>query len=155
MPGITITRAEKKDLSQITPFIEQEFSYFTRTKKQFEDAMNNKQVVVFKATRENAFLGFIEIQKLANREARINGLGVNKEYRGKGMGQLLVNEALDFLEGENIERVKLLVKSSNDNAKSVYEKCGFEFSKNHPRKIDGERVEELHCFLASGPRDAS
>ena len=51
---------------------------------------------------------------------------VNSEFRGKGIGRLLMAKADEYAKEKNISYIKLSVFSANTNAKEIYNKLGFE-----------------------------
>lgn len=59
------------------------------------------------------------------------GMGVSKDFRGKGIGEALMRKALQLAREKKMEIVTLSVFSSNRAAIKMYEKIGFE--------IDGVR----------------
>jgi RimJ/RimL family protein N-acetyltransferase len=68
------------------------------------------------------------------------GMGVLKEYRGKGVGISLLNEALNQARQAGLEKVELEVFGSNHVAIKLYERAGFgvDGCKSKGRKLDGE-----------------
>ena len=72
------------------------------------------------AKDENKVVGYIGIEKILD-ETHIINMAVDPEYRGKGIGKRLMQHVL------NDEDVFFLeVRVSNENAKNVYKKYGFE-----------------------------
>ncbi|MBQ2609678.1 MAG: GNAT family N-acetyltransferase [Butyrivibrio sp.] len=53
------------------------------------------------------------------------GIGIRKEYRGLGLGNILVNRAIKFAKESGYELMELGVLSDNEPARSLYEKMGF------------------------------
>lgn len=51
---------------------------------------------------------------------------VNPEFRGKGIGKLLMAKADEYAKEKNISYIKLSVFSANTNANEMYHKLGFE-----------------------------
>jgi len=67
------------------------------------------------------------------------GMGVIREYRGRGIGKLLLSKCLEIAKNRDIEIVYLHVFSDNKSAIGLYESMGFiqeGFLKKY-RKIDG------------------
>ena len=58
-------------------------------------------------------------------KAFIANLFLEEEYRGKGLGHLLLKHALDDMDKEKVDQVKLAVADWNTNAIDLYKKCGF------------------------------
>jgi [ribosomal protein S18]-alanine N-acetyltransferase len=58
-------------------------------------------------------------------DAHIVAIAVREAYRGKGLGELLLTEAIDLALSNNQESVTLEVRRSNNVAQSLYEKYRF------------------------------
>lgn len=82
-------------------------------------------------------------------EAYITNVAVLPEFRRKGVGKALVEFLVNKMKAEKAEFVTLEVRKSNQNAISLYEKCGFE--KVGERKDFYEKPREdgvlMTCFL--------
>lgn len=59
-------------------------------------------------------------------EVYITNVAVFPELRRKGVGKALVEFLVSEMKSENADFVTLEVRESNQNAISLYEKCGFE-----------------------------
>jgi len=59
------------------------------------------------------------------KSAYIWDLFVLKEYRNKGIGTALLNDAVAYLRSIGVEKVGLLVNYWNENTKKLFEKLGF------------------------------
>ncbi len=55
----------------------------------------------------------------------INSVFVSREYRNKGIGTKLINEAMEWIKSQGIEICTLSVVTGNDIALTAYEKLGF------------------------------
>ena len=67
------------------------------------------------------------------------GMGVKRDFRGRGIGRQLLEAALLRGFGGRFERIELEVFSSNEKAVQLYESYGFLFEgkKRAARKLDG------------------
>jgi ribosomal protein S18 acetylase RimI-like enzyme len=72
------------------------------------------------------------------------GMGVRKDYRGRGIGERLVRRTIGRAKEKGLERIELEVFVSNVAAIKLYEKVGFvtEGLKKRARKID-ENYDDL------------
>lgn len=70
----------------------------------------------------------------------ILGMGLLAEYRGRGIGKMLLEKALAAAQERGIMRVELLTLESNKRAIALYERYGFVFEgiKKHSHLIDGK-----------------
>lgn len=79
------------------------------------------------ARYEDQAAGFIIMRGNEAHEAEIYNIGVGKQYRKKGIGQNLLNEAIRIAKADwKIISVWLEVRESNQNAADFYQKRGFE-----------------------------
>ena len=64
------------------------------------------------------------------------GMGIHKDFRGQGIGSLLLQTLIDWANAHPIlEKINLMVHQTNDRAIAIYEKHGF--------KIEGIRRREI------------
>ncbi|WP_135533788.1 GNAT family N-acetyltransferase [Halostella pelagica] len=66
----------------------------------------------------------------------VKDLAVHPDRRGEGVGETLLTAALRTLAGQSAETVKLEVRETNDRARELYEKFGFEPLRRVPRYYD-------------------
>ncbi len=95
-------------------------------------ALESDTVVGWCDVNPRRYEGFTHMGKL--------GMGVRRDFRGKGVGTRLIAPALDRARGKNLERIELEVFASNTHAVALYHKFGFtaEGVRRKARKIDGE-----------------
>jgi ribosomal protein S18 acetylase RimI-like enzyme len=67
----------------------------------------------------------------------IQNLGVIPEYRGKGLGQALVRQALEGFYQAGLRRAYLEVTAENNAAVQLYRSVGFRRSKTLYKAVDG------------------
>lgn len=78
------------------------------------------------------------------------GLSVDQEWRGQGIGTLLMSNALQWAKRtEHIKRIELLVFERNEAAIHLYQKFGFEIEGKHRKAIfrDGVYLDNLTMAL--------
>ena len=76
-------------------------------------------------TEDNTIIGYIGVSVVAG-EASVGNLVVAADQRGRGLGTLLVEELIEELVSRGAEEIFLEVEATNEPARSVYGKCGFE-----------------------------
>ncbi|WP_331720583.1 GNAT family N-acetyltransferase (plasmid) [Streptomyces sp. NBC_00161] len=76
---------------------------------------------------------------------QIKGLGVLEAARGSGIGQALVDAACQCARREQAHRMTLRLLSTNDAARSLYDRCGFTVMAVLPNWfiIDGFYVDDV------------
>lgn len=93
-------------------------------------------------------VGSLKLGRYSTKHVGLFSISVKKEYRGKGIGKLLmssiINESSKQL--ENLEIMKLTVQSENIIARKMYESFGFKKYGLLPKGVkleDGYRDREL------------
>jgi ribosomal-protein-alanine N-acetyltransferase len=65
-------------------------------------------------------------------EAHITNIAVNKNFRGVGVGNVILDGLINICKDRSIRFMTLEVRKSNEIAKSLYKKYGFEESGTRP-----------------------
>ena len=103
------------------------------TEREFEMDMIENRISLedsFFLFKDSIPVGFIVIA-INNKKARIDSMGVKKDYRGTGCAELLLQHTLENLKWKKIETVMLEVIESDKRAVRFYDKQGF----SHERKL--------------------
>lgn len=105
--------------------------------------INNPQKIIFFADVEGIPAGQVKIIPWWNKFAYIEELTVDAEFRGKGVGQVLLKHAIDWAREQKYPGVTLETQTNNVPACKLYEKCGLVLSgfdlnayKNDPNCCD-------------------
>ncbi len=109
------------------------------------------QSIVFGAFDGGALIGTIGIYRMAglkrNHKAGIWGMFVHKEYRGRGAGRALLEQAIRAARDmDGVRVVCLSVNPKQPAARSLYVSAGFRPWGLEPRalKVGGELLDEEH-----------
>ena len=87
---------------------------------------------------ESRVIGYVGF-RLQPAEAHITTIAVHPEWRGKGLGELLLLDAIERAVELQVSLVSLEVRASNQVAQNMYRKCGFRFRNTRPGYYqDGE-----------------
>ncbi len=104
---------------------------------------------VFLVAEENGVVvGFVIIRRgkySKNRHVGYLGIGVRKDYRGKGIGKSLMREAERIARQRGFEKICLEVFSSNRRAIKFYKKLGYKIEGKRKKQyiIGGKYVDEV------------
>ncbi|RJX40598.1 GNAT family N-acetyltransferase [Paenibacillus pinisoli] len=63
--------------------------------------------------------------RLGMRRAIIESVRVDRAYRGEGIGQVMIKEAIELARAENCQMVQLTTDKSRSDAHRFYERLGF------------------------------
>lgn len=85
---------------------------------------NNRISNVFVAESDNTIIGYMGIWYILD-EGHITNIAVAGKYRKKGVGTLLLTEAIEHGKENNITCFTLEVRAGNHEAIKLYEKFGF------------------------------
>lgn len=92
-------------------------------------------LVCFVEDEPVGYIWFEDVEKqetafsYSSRYVYIHQISVNLNFRGKGVGKLLLNRALEYADEKSINRVGLDYWAKNAAAKEIYKKLGFELEK--------------------------
>ena len=79
----------------------------------------------FVAEVNGKFAGFVILRKINSNTGEVYLIAVSKECRGKGIGNKLLEEALNRFKKNGISKCISWVRLSNEVAKRMYLKAGF------------------------------
>lgn len=120
-------------------------------------ALRNPAVVAFAPGPK--VVGFCDINRriaCTFSHTGILGIYVHPDYRGRGIGEILLRQALKQAMLQGIERIELEVFESNTRAIKLYEKWGFELEciRKRGRKCRGkyEDVRQMVRWINKGER---
>lgn len=104
--------------------------------KSFQDSFSYSGNYYLVAWEDNRIVGFIGLMAVGE-EADITNVAVLPSYRKKKIGSALVIRMLELAKEEEIHKIMLEVRASNEAAIRLYEKYGFQFlckRKNYYKK---------------------
>ena len=105
--------------------------YTPWTEKQSESFLLQPVARLFgRADRDPSLLGYGGFWMIAAR-AHISTLALRPEWRGKGLGELLLASLCERALQRGARIINLEVRTSNSVAQNLYEKYGFEITKTH------------------------
>ena len=144
-----ITPIEAKDLPKVLEYIMQEFPYYNVDYEKLSKKHSNPQYFFLKAIDDGKVQGFVELEVYEpyKKFARINGIVIDKNARGKGIGQTLLQAAVDLAHEMDMRLITLLVEKDNSVAKKLYDKVGFSYMMDLETKVNNKDIEEWEIIL--------
>lgn len=97
------------------------------SEKMFQSALSSPNDTIFIIENiENAqeIIGFIVWQNILD-ELELHLIATAPEYRRQGIATLLINQMIDFSKENQIQRIFLEVRASNEAAQALYQRFGF------------------------------
>lgn len=134
---ITIRAAEPQDYEGLRDVYAEPGAYFGTMQLPFPTAQMWKQrlekplpglvnLVACSADRIVGNIGLYPEQMVRRRHTANIGMGVHDDFVGRGIGQQLMEAAIDLADNwHNIRRLELSVYADNDRAIRLYQRCGF------------------------------
>jgi ribosomal protein S18 acetylase RimI-like enzyme len=99
----------------------------------FEDMAGSGGEALFVAEASGRVVGWIHVGEvrglLHEPEARVHGLVVDQDERGRGIGRLLLRQAEAWSVERGLLRVRLNSRVTREEAHRFYEGCGYERTK--------------------------
>jgi len=101
--------------------------YFNKSwsKKTFRKLLDHQDVEVWVALQGEDLLGYVVLQ-CSGDEAELINIAVRKGKRKLGIGSALLSKTVDVAVGLDVKKLFLEVRSSNQQAISLYERFGFD-----------------------------
>lgn len=130
--GFTIRQARRADLLEIRQIEKQSFPQ-PWPYRAFEEFLSSRGFLV---AFDRTVVGYIVAGTFSNHGKRIGhvkDLAVRQARRNEGIGSRLLERALGVLAVAGISKVKLEVRPSNEAARSLYHRFGFEHSHTIPQ----------------------
>ena len=109
-------------------------SNLSTEKKEFIDYCNEPSTVCYVAVLKESIIGYIsayvcnppENQRCVKRRFMLlDEIFVSKEFRGNGVGTVLIDNLIKDCEKKEIDRIELFAIDSNKNAIELYNRLGF------------------------------
>ena len=135
--GVTIRQAERADLLAVVRIENASFPQ-PWPYDAFETFLGEPAFLVAE-TAEGRIAGYVVADVTPNygRDiGHVKEVAVHPECRGSGIGSNLITRALTILASDGAQSVKLEVRASNDGAKRLYRRFGFEPLRRVPRYYD-------------------
>lgn len=120
---MTINRMREEDLSQVAVLEQQLFSE-PWSERGFRDTLDMDGVIFLVARDGENCMGYCGIY-LAADEGEITNVAVHPHYRRKGVASCLLQQLLQQAKERGATHIFLEVRSSNEGARTLYEKLGF------------------------------
>ncbi|MBC8590041.1 ribosomal protein S18-alanine N-acetyltransferase [Wansuia hejianensis] len=124
MEDILVREVTEEDIDQIVEIEKQTFSTPWSKNAFLIEIRENKLAKYIIAEFDKKIVGYGGIWLILN-EGHITNIAVKKDYRGKGIGNKLVEGLIDYCEKKDIENMTLEVRKSNIVAQNLYKKYGF------------------------------
>lgn len=146
MEGVKILKMSKEHIEEV---LEIEKRCFTDawTRKMFEDELLNPLAYYIVLVQDENIVGYAGFWDIID-DAQIMNVAVDTEYRGKGYGNLLIEEFIREAKDRNLDTMSLEVRVSNEPAIKLYEKYGFEIQGRRKKyyQDNGEDAYIMYLF---------
>ncbi len=123
--NLLLRRAETEDILDIALLEEITFPTPWSEESIRHDVESNDIALVAVAEWNGSFAGYMDVWQVAG-EGQLNNIGILPDYRGLGIGEHLMKYMMDWLITCGNEEMTLEVRASNERARHLYRKLGFE-----------------------------
>lgn len=140
--GFSVAEATADDLESIIPIIEEHDMYmcaaptllgfdYTEPKEQYKEWMDNDDIIIWKATKDNLIYGIMMTTKgkaggcdsiYDDKTIGIQTTHVLEKYRGNGIGKLLVEHVANYGVQQGYEKLSVDYESLNPSANAFWKK---------------------------------
>jgi ribosomal-protein-alanine N-acetyltransferase len=130
-----IRKIKEIDFRAVAEITNKHFSYMSMTPSKIA-ARISRGFFYFVAVVDGKIAGFVDIE-VKEKQARVIGLAVEDEFRGRGIGSALIAEAVEFAGSAGKRAVYLTVRQSNMSAIKFYERQGFIVARELEKRGEG------------------
>ncbi|MBO0995715.1 ribosomal protein S18-alanine N-acetyltransferase [Bacillus sp. SD088] len=123
--AITYRVATEADVEQIVKIENQAFTVPWPAEAFYQDILTNRFALYLLLEYEGKVAGYCGVWIVID-EAHITNIALFPEYRGKKLGQNLLEKMMSTAKEAGAETMTLEVRVSNFPAKSLYKKLGFQ-----------------------------
>ena len=121
---VNIRKAKEGDIPAVAKIEKDNFS-LPWSEDSFKSALNDEDTVFLTAEEKGDVIGFCMLH-ISFDEGEIYNIATDKIFRGRGIGDALLKEALKTGKERGVIFTFLEVRESNMPARKLYEKNGFE-----------------------------
>ncbi|PSL43800.1 MarR family transcriptional regulator with acetyltransferase activity [Chitinophaga niastensis] len=100
-------------------------AYVCKTFYEFLPTYNPAKDRIFLATVDNQIVGAVAILGSSRHLAQLRWFIIHPDYRGRGLGKKLLEQALDFCREKHYQKVYLMTTSMQETAIALYKRAGF------------------------------
>ena len=118
-----IRKMKSEDVFQAAEIEKKSFS-MPWSPEGFKGALAYEDNIILVAEEEGRIAGYACVY-VSFDEGELTNIAVEPEYRGRGIGLMLMKELKHRAEDKSVSKIVLEVRISNATAISLYEKCGF------------------------------
>lgn len=122
--------------------------YVARPMSEFSLAEDQSRQQVWVVEKDGMIVGCVAIVDAGGNEAQLRWLLLTEETRGKGMGNRLMSEAIDFCREKGYDNVYLWTIDALHAALGLYLKNGFNMTEEKRHAMWGVEVNEQRYDLA-------
>ncbi|MEG1060124.1 MAG: ribosomal protein S18-alanine N-acetyltransferase [Oscillospiraceae bacterium] len=144
-----VRNATKTDIQKIA-LIEKEFSDNSWSEAQFHEELVSTHAHLFCCESAGEVIGFCDMHIVSD-DAHINEICIEPTHRREGAAHSLVHHAIGLCKSLGCAVLSLEVRSKNEPAVKLYEKCGFEragLRRDFYRNPDDDAINMLIYFSA-------
>ncbi len=123
--NLEISQMTIADVPKIAEIEAETFKKSAWSEKGIADELHNPLAHFIVARSDGLVLGYTGFHFVAD-EAYMANIAVKREYRGLGVGDKLMGSLIELAKSLNAQFLTLEVRQSNNIAKKMYEKFGFE-----------------------------
>ncbi|HEY9256323.1 bifunctional helix-turn-helix transcriptional regulator/GNAT family N-acetyltransferase [Chitinophaga sp.] len=117
-------------------------AYVCKTFYEFLPTYNPAKDRIFLAIADNQIVGSVAILGSSRHLAQLRWFLIHPDYRGRGLGKKLLQEAIVFCREKDYQKVYLMTTSMQETAIALYKKAGFRKTGEKYLQLWGQQLYE-------------
>ena len=114
---------QESDLDEVVA-VEQDVYPYPWSRTNFADSLSQDYHAWVLRGQDRELMGYFLVMGIVD-EAHLLNVAVSRAWQGRGVGRLLVNQAVALSRGLGMESILLEVRPSNGRALEIYQRYGF------------------------------
>lgn len=114
---------QESDLDEVVA-VEQEVYPYPWSRANFSDSLSQGYHAWILRAQDRQLMGYFLVMGIVD-EGHLLNVAVSRNWQGRGVGRLLVNQAVALSRGLGMESILLEVRPSNVRALEIYQRYGF------------------------------
>lgn len=138
----SVRLAKTNDYERIAILNKNEFGYeypLDKTAKRLEEILAKSSNKIFVVCEDELVTGYVHACDYEgtyfDHQKNIMAIAVDSNYRGKGLGRMLLDAVESWAKEENCAGVRLVSGLNRENAHKFYEHCGYKHRKTQKNYI--------------------
>lgn len=115
-----------KGIDALTSIFIEEYPYYSKWISKNQSQFKSGEKTIFSVHQENELVGYLMVHYCSENIAKLNGIYIFEEYKGKGYATRAVDKLVNLLQKCNLDLLYVQTRLNNNAVVHLLDKVGFE-----------------------------